>query len=46
VRDEKGHAILDDNAEHWVQHNLEFGEFDSMQIAFWADDEEEQEVAA
>lgn len=46
VRDEKGHAILDESAEHWVQHNLEFGEFDSMQIAFWADDEDEQEVAA
>lgn len=46
VRDEKGHAILDDSEEHWVQHNLEFGEWDSMTIAFWADDEIEQEVAA
>ena len=46
VRDEKGHAILDESEVHWVQHDLEFGEWDSMHIAFWADDADEQEVAA
>lgn len=46
VCDEKGHAILDESEEHWVQHNLEFGETDTMSIYFWADEDDDQEVAA
>jgi hypothetical protein len=46
VRDEKGHAILDESEEHWVNHKLEFGDMDTMSIYFWTPEDDDQEVAA
>ena len=45
AHDENGHAILIEDAEHWVNHKLEFGDMDTMSIYFWTD-EDDQEVAA
>jgi len=30
LRDEKGHAVLDDNQRHFVDHTLPFGEMDTL----------------
>ena len=46
VRDEKGHAILDESEGHWVQHSLKFGDMDTMSIYLWADEDDDKAVEA
>jgi len=44
VRNAKGHATLDEDANHYIRHKLEFGELDTLSICLWTEEQEDQEA--